>query len=330
MKKSNKQILILLIILAVILVSYFTYNYIKNKIDSKKEKKISYLILEDFNPENINGIYVEDDIGKSKFELERNENNWSFISPKNYRTDNSIIQSYLMGFQQLYYKDKFEIEANADLSQFGLANPQKRFVFYYNKEKTKKLEVLFGERVPSQDGLYLKVTDKPIIFIITLDAIQLIDFNAKQLRNKQIFSNINRDDIKLVKFINNETKDENIIEFENENFFWTASFNSKIKKILVPAESIKSIMDRIFYLSATDVVDELPKKYKVEYEIEITTKDGKITKCKIFKKDKSPDDQMELYYAINEQTNEIFYITLTTIKTFFTQKPYLLSELVKE
>lgn len=178
--------------------------------------------------------------------------------------------------------------------------------------------------------MYLKVIDKPEIFIITLEAIQLIDFNANHLRNKQVFSNVKREDVKSIKFINRQTNDENIIDFSDNNFYFTASYNTKANKLLIPVESIKSILDRIFYLSASDVKDELPKKYQAEFEIIIETKEGNITNCIIFKKEKSADDYMELYYAVNKSTNEIFIITLTTIKTFFTQKPYLLSELINE
>lgn len=330
MKKSDKQIIILLIILALILISYFSYKGIKNLIDSKKEKKVSYNILEDFTPDSVTSIFVDDAIAKNTFELKKEAGSWRFVSPKNYKTDNSIIQSYLMGFQQLYYSDKFEITSDTSLEFFGLNNPQKTFLFTTEKNgKTEKTGVIFGDRTPSKDGLYLKVIDKPYIYVITLEAIQLIDFNASQLRNKQIFANILRDNVAYIKFINNETKDENLIEFENPNFYWTASYNEKAKKLLIPSESIKSIFDRIFYLSAVDVLDELPKKFNVEYEIIIGTKDGQITRCTIFKKEKNPDEYQELYYAINNSTNEIFTITMTTIKTFFSQKPYLLSELVQ-
>jgi len=331
MKKSDKQLIILLIIFAIILISYFSYKGIKNLIDSKKENKSSTLVFENFKPDSIQSIFVEDAIAANQFELRKENDKWKFVSPSSYKTDNSIIESYLMGFAQLYFKDKFEVDSNVSLEDFGLAKPQKTFKFKYNENGAEKeTGVIFGERTPARDGIYLKVIDKPTIYIITLEAIQLIDFNANQLRNKMIFSNVNKDDIVSIKFINYETKDENLIELDNQKFFWTASYNDKAKKLLIPDESIKSILDRIFYLSAVDAIDKVPEKYKVEYEIAITTKDGKTTKCSIFKKEKSPDDYQELFYAINDATSEMFTITMTTIKTFFTQKPYLLSDLIKE
>lgn len=329
MKKSNKQTLILLIIFVIIIGSYFLYDLIKKNIDSKKDNKVSYLVLEEFKPESVQSIFVEDAIASNKFELKKENDRWRFVSPSNYKTDNSIIESYLEGFKQLYFKDKFEIESETSLKDFGLDKPQKTFVFNYTENgNQKQIGIIFGDRTPARDGIYLKVIDKPTIYIITLEAIQLIDFNANQLRNKMIFSNVNKDNISYIKFINYETKDENLIEFENQKYYWTASYNEKAKKILIPDENIKSILDRLFYLSAVDPLDKVPEKYKVEYEIIIGTKDGQTTKCIIFKKEKSPDDYQELYYAINENTGEMFTITMTTIKTFFTQKPYLLSDLI--
>ncbi len=331
MKSSDKQIIILLIILAAILIIFFSYKGISKLIESKKSKTISYNVFENFNPDLINKIFVEDAIGNSKFELQKIDNNWEFISPQKYITDNSIIQSYLIGFQQLYYKDKFEIESDLSLSHFGLDNPQKTFIFeYFENGKQIKTGIIFGKNIPSNDGIYLKVIDKPYIYVITLDAIQLIDFNANQLRNKQIFSNINRDDIALIKFINNLTKDENIIELDGQKYYFTASYNPKASKLLIPDESIKSIVDRLFYLSAVDVLDEMPKNYNVEYEIIIVLKNGQSIKCSIFKKEKSPDDVQELFYAINDSTKEIFTITMTTLKSFFSQRPYLLDELMQK
>ncbi|MFN3411681.1 MAG: DUF4340 domain-containing protein [Exilispira sp.] len=331
MKRSSKQIIVLLIIFLVIIFSYYSYKFVKEKFIDKKKVIDSSLVFENFNPESINHIYVEDSIGGTKFELSKDQNIWRFVNPKEYKTDNSIIQTYLTGFQQLYFKEKFEIGENTTLEAFGLDKPQKTFVFNYSIDgKSQKTGVIFGDTTPSRDGLYLKVIDKPEIYVITLEAIQLIDFNANHLRNKQVFSNVKQEEIKFIKFINKETKDENIIEYNDNNYYFTASYNTKASKLLIPAESIKSILDRIFYLSATDVKDELPEKYQVEYEIIIGTKDGNTINCIIFKKEKSADDYMELYYAINKSTNEIFIITLTTIKTFFTQKPYLLSELINE
>lgn len=110
MKRSSKQIIVLLIIFLIIILSNFSYKLIKEKFIDKKKIKDSSLVFENFNPEDINYIYVEDYIGGTKFELAKKDGVWAFVNPNNYKTDNSIIQTYLTGFQQLYFKEKFDVD----------------------------------------------------------------------------------------------------------------------------------------------------------------------------------------------------------------------------
>ncbi|HPB47328.1 MAG TPA: DUF4340 domain-containing protein [Exilispira sp.] len=333
MKKSDKQLVILAVILVAILAIYFGYLGVKALINKYgKHETVSYKILDNFDPDSVKEIFVEDTIGQKTFELIKINGNWQFKSPLNYITDNQIISSYLTGFQQLYFRDKINADEVSELKYYGLDNPNKTFRFLIEKDgKEYTTGVIFGERTPTMDGLYLKIIDKPEVYVITLDAIQLIDFDAQALRNKNLFTVINKDNVGTIVFTDLKNGCQNQLIKEGGAWKWNANYDEKIKNILVPDESIKSIFDRVFYLSAVDVLDEMPKNPELMYEITLISIDKNTTvKIQIAKKEKSPDDTQELFYAFNSYTKEIFTISILTIKTFFTEKPYLLSELVEK
>jgi hypothetical protein len=112
--------------------------------------------------------------------------------PVNTDGDGDAIYSLLWDLKELKAKD-FAAEAPTELAAYGLAPPRLRVTLHEEPpdkpQEARQHTLLFGIEAPDQQGTYVRVADRPTVYLVDSGGAQrLMGKSAFDLRNKKILA----------------------------------------------------------------------------------------------------------------------------------------------
>lgn len=106
--------------------------------------------------------------GKVSFELKKTGEGWEFVRPRPLPVDEEAVDAWVSSFVGLKNAEPVEKKRPADVSPFGLKNPELRVTVSLKNGKTLRLDV--GSQIPVEGGNYVTTGDQAPV--LKLDAVQ--------------------------------------------------------------------------------------------------------------------------------------------------------------
>lgn len=173
--KYFKKNLLLLGILIIVMVFYFTYKKILPQKEKLKEEKEKIFSVE---KEKINRIYIK--TPDKEIELVKENENW-IIKEKGYECDKDEIETILNKIISLDIEK--ELGEISELSIYGLLEPKKLLEFKANGENY----ILYvGDDTPTGSSTYVTKDKKNILLVYKWDLNSIFEKNIFDLRDKRV------------------------------------------------------------------------------------------------------------------------------------------------
>lgn len=192
------RILALLIVLTVLLGSYFylsKHPQGKEKAESAKEEQIEIL---NFDKTKLNKISITNE--KGSFTLEKKEAKWSVNAKQGIKLDDISVLNIEDTLSALK-ADKLVEKSTPDLEQFGLKSP-KATVEVFTEDGVSKT-VYLGNKTVDGGGFYIKLKDTEEVYTAANLVGDYLTYGLNDIRSKQLTS-INLQEIKYVKLANSK------------------------------------------------------------------------------------------------------------------------------
>jgi len=245
-----RNVLILVIALALITGAYFIFSGIKAKNDKTNTTDSTPSNLQLMNQTSFEVLQMKIDNSSGSFLFKRKDENtdWTAVSPVGLKFDNTKINSMIVSFLPLNAVKEIGDVAGHDLSEYGLDKPLT--IEMTLKDSTVRT-FLIGNLVSTGDAYYIMEKGGAKVYTITSDNAKELFFTRVNIRSSTIYAAFKTDDVTGFS-----------MDKGGQNFFSASKASSTEWKlnspILVDADydSINTILTVMSGITATAYVEE--------------------------------------------------------------------------
>jgi len=178
-----KTIYKIALLLAVLAVIYFFYDFDKNRKAGKENIEKEDKVIFNYNPDDISALRMN--TGKDEFYAEKDRNGrWLLKKPFEDGADELTISGILDKVLEIEATKKIKPEGG-DLSAYGLKTPSSGFVFY-NSDLKPVVSVEIGEQSVVTDVVYIRINNEEDIFMVSPAIKRAIMHSAYEMRAKHL------------------------------------------------------------------------------------------------------------------------------------------------
>jgi hypothetical protein len=123
--------------------------------------------------------------GADSIDLKRDNGKWQILQPKPYAADPDTASSLVSALTSVSADKTIEDKA-ADLTQYGLINPQLDVAVIRKDGKTD--ELLIGDDTPTSSGSYAKLASDPHVYTVLSFVKTGVDKSLNDLRDKRLMT----------------------------------------------------------------------------------------------------------------------------------------------
>jgi hypothetical protein len=243
--KFGKILIYLAVLVALALYVYLIE--IKHKGEQKaQEEKASQLL--DLKKENVTSITLKSK-ERGLIEATKIGDDWLLTAPLKTKADkhaiDTLIHSIVTGKREKLLKDKV-----SDWTEYGLADP--KFVIELGA-KDQKSSVSFGELNPAKASYYVRVSERPELYLVADTLKNSLDKTPFDLRDKTVVALVATDVDQIVYAL----KDQEIQLKREGPDKWTLV---KPEKMRLKSSLVNSDLRSLTNLTAQDIIDQPQKE----------------------------------------------------------------------
>jgi len=330
MKREDRNLLIVVIIFLIFIVLYGGYYLINKIVEKNKNKKnvnkINYIII-NFDKNKIEKINIKFNNKKiDEILLEKKDGKWEFVLPKKYEISESSIETFLMYFSSLDYKDYIDNYNTELLEACGFYPPLVEIYLYENDGKD--YAVFLGNETVDKNNFYIMYNEK--IYIV--DSFTYFGINKKvsDFRQNKLFANLKINEVGFYFFGNYIDNIQNNFYLFNNNWVWKSNYQKEYYfNIQNPA------IDNLNKNLLNFEIDEFDLKYKhikkPDYVLEIKSMSGEVFyRFYIIESDEEGDPENKEFILYDELNKKAYKAKLTNIYSYFTQSPEIFIKIKEE
>lgn len=182
MKKQRKQLITMVVFLAVLIAAYIGLG-IYNDMEAKKEEEDAIIIM-DFDYEDV--IAFTYDYDDTTYTFSKSEETWTYDADTDFDVDESLVEEILASVSYILGEDA--ITEYEEVGTYGLDAPQKTISFTFTDGSTKKVQIgdynemlgFYYLMVEGDDNLYL--TDSTLLnaFEFSYTSLEYIEVETEE------------------------------------------------------------------------------------------------------------------------------------------------------
>lgn len=200
-------------------------------------------------------------------ELSKQEDGWVMEQPASYPVNLFMVDSWLTAFAGITYTDLVD-EEPADLDEFGLEAPERRFDLILNDGTT--YTIMTGNASPVSDHYYAKLENAPEVYTIAGTAVQSLSKQPLDLIEKNVFK-INYDKVQSIDFTWRE-KHWLLAKLEPDKAPYESAW--KLDGTQREASEGASILDKMTTIYTGQLPVSVEEKAMEQPELQIKVKEG--------------------------------------------------------
>lgn len=267
---KSRSALILLVTFIVLFV-YLYYYEMPTQEKIIKEKEVKEKIF-DFDKDKVTSFVFNFENEDIEFQKVEGKDEYIIVKPVDAKADNEVVNKFLSELKEVKYMKKVEVDEDVNLSDFKLVSPF--YTITINLEDGSQKIFKYGDMNVTKDLIYVNRNDDDNIYLIGLDARNIVDLVLYDFRDKDIFKE-EFTDLGQIQI----TRDKEEITLEKKDDGWIISKPDNYKADIV---EVRALINNLKNLKAIKFPGDKIKGAekcdfsKPDFSIKLTSLDGKI------------------------------------------------------